>query len=203
MIDELLAGVGSSAWALPLLFVLVAGDAVLVIVPGETAVTAFAALGAATGSPPIAGVVAVAAVAAFLGDALCYALGRTVGLHRWGWMRGRRAQDAFAWARSRLDRSTAAIVFTARFIPFARLAVNLTAGASRIPAPRYLTIAAVAACGWAAYQSLVGVVVAWLVPGSTLAAVLISIAVALGLGVALDWILARRVRSDGGPDAAT
>jgi DNA/RNA endonuclease G (NUC1) len=105
-------------------------------------------------------------------------------------MRAPRAQSAFAWARTRLDRSTAAIVFTARFIPFARLAVNLTAGASRVPAPRYLAIAAVAATGGAAYQSFVGAIVAWIIPGSTVAAVLVSIAVALALGVAVDarWL---------------
>lgn len=202
MIDELLAGLGSSPWALPAVFLLVVGDAFLVVVPGEAAVAAFAALAVSTGRPPIAAVVAVAAAAAFMGDALCYLVGRRIGLHRWAWMRGRRAQAAFAWSRGRLDRSTAAIVFTARFIPFARLAVNLTAGASRLHAPRYLTIAAVAATGWAAYQSFVGVVVAWLVPGGTVAAVLVSIAAALALGVGMDAILSRRVGRGGGRDAA-
>ncbi|WP_344092415.1 DedA family protein [Microbacterium deminutum] len=198
----LLAGWASSPWALAALFLLVVGDAFLVVIPGEAAVTAFAALAVSVGTPPISGVVAVAAMAAFAGDALCYVVGRTVGLHRWAWMRGRRAQSAFAWSRARLDRSTAAIVFTARFIPFARLAVNLTAGASRVHAPRYLAIAAVAATGWAAYQSVVGVVVAWVVPGGTAAAMLVSVAVALALGLALDMLLSRRVRRGGGRDAA-
>ena len=193
MIEQLLADVGASAWALPLLFLLVAGDAFTVIIPGEAAVTAFAALGFSTGQPPIAAVIAVAAAAAFAGDALCYLIGRRAGLERWRWMRGRRARAAFAWARARLERSTAAIVFTARFIPFARLAVNLTAGASRIPAPRYLAVSAMAATGWAAYQSFVGALVAWLLPGSTTLAVLVSIGVALGLGLALDAVLGRRI----------
>ena len=201
MVDDVLVNIGASPWALPMLFALVALDAFLVVVPGETAVTAFAALGVASGSPPLAAVVAVAAAAAFLGDALCYFIGRRVGLERWRWMRGPRAQAAFAWARRRLDRSTAAIVFTARFIPFARLAVNLTAGASRVPAPRYLAIAAAAATGWAAYQSFVGAIVAWIIPGSTVVAVLVSIAVALALGVALDALLARRVDTSEGRDA--
>ncbi len=41
-----------------------------------------------------------------------------------------------------LVRRTAPALFTARFVPFARLAVNLTAGASRVPAARYLAVAA-------------------------------------------------------------
>lgn len=194
MVDELLGQIAASPWALPALFLLVFADALLVVVPGEAAVTAFAALSVSEGTPPVAAVVAVAACAAFAGDAACYVIGRVVGLQRWAWMRGRRAQMMFGWARARLDRSTAAIVFTARFIPFARLAVNLTAGASRVPAPRYLAIAAVAATGWALYQSFVGAVVAWLIPGSTLLAVLVSIGVALALGIALDAILSHRVR---------
>lgn len=196
-----LVDIGASVWALPMLFALVALDAFVVVIPGETAVTAFAALAVASGTPPLAAIVGVAAGAAFLGDALCYLIGRRVGLERWRWMRDPRAQSAFAWARARLDRSTAAIVFTARFIPFARLAVNLTAGASRVPAPRYLAIAAVAATGWAAYQSFVGAIVAWIIPGSAVAAVLVSIAVALALGVALDAVLARRVGTRRGRDA--
>jgi membrane protein DedA with SNARE-associated domain len=201
VIDEVLVNIGAGPWALPMLFALVALDAFLVVIPGETAVTAFAALGVASGTPPLAAVVGIAAGAAFLGDALCYLIGRRVGLERWGWMRGRRAQSAFAWAQTRLDRSTAAIVFTARFIPFARLAVNLTAGASRVPAPRYLAIASVAATGWAAYQSFVGAIVAWIIPGSTVAAVVVSITVALALGVAVDALLARRVGARRGRDA--
>jgi membrane protein DedA with SNARE-associated domain len=201
VIDVVLVNIGASAWALPMLFALVALDAFLVVIPGETAVTAFAALGVASGTPPLAAVVGIAAGAAFLGDALCYLIGRRVGLERWGWMRAPRAQSAFAWARTRLDRSTAAIVFTARFIPFARLAVNLTAGASRVPAPRYLAIASVAATGWAAYQSFVGAIVAWIIPGSTVVAVLVSIGVALALGVAVDGLLARRVGTRRGGDA--
>ncbi len=135
VLDDLLAQLATSPWALAALFLLVVGDAFLVVVPGEAAVTAFGALAVSTGTLPIALVIAIAAAAAFTGDAACYLLGRTVGLDRWRWMRHRRVRALFSWAAVRLDRSTAAIVFTARFIPFARLAVNLTAGASRVAAP--------------------------------------------------------------------
>ncbi|MET0447434.1 MAG: DNA/RNA non-specific endonuclease, partial [Aeromicrobium sp.] len=144
--------------------------------------------------PPLGAVIAVGAVAAFVGDACCYAVGRAAGLDRWGWMRTRRVQAAFAWARTRLGRRTAVVVFTARFIPFARLAVNLVAGASRVPAPRYLVAVGVAALGWSAYQALVGAVVGTLVPGGPLVAVVVSIAVAIGLGIAVDAVVARIAR---------
>lgn len=198
VIEDLLVQLAASPWALAALFALVLGDAFLVVIPGEAAVTALGALAISTGSPPLAAVIAVAALAAFSGDAACYLIGRTVGLQRWRWMRAPRVRAAFAWATTRLDRSTAAIVFTARFVPFARLAVNLTAGASRVTPARFLPIAAIAATGWATYQALVGAAVAWVLPGNTLLAVLVSIGVAVALGAAIDAALRIRARRRAG-----
>ena len=191
MFADLLTSVAAGPWALPALFALVLADAVLVVVPGEVAVTAAGALAAATGTPPLAAVVGVAALAAFCGDALCYGVGRFAGVERWGWMRHRRIRAAFEWAGARLSRGTATVVFTARFIPFARLAVNLTAGATRVPAPRYLGTVAVAATAWALYQAVVGAAVGGLLPGSPALAVIVSIAVAIILGVTIDAAAAR------------
>jgi membrane-associated protein len=194
VIEELLTHVAHSPWALPLLFLLVLGDAFLVVVPGEAAVTAFGALAVSTGEPDAAAVVAVAAVAAVAGDAACYLVGRTVGLERWRWMRARRVRSAFAWSHARLQRRAALVLFTARFIPFARLAVNLTAGATRIAAPRYLVIAGFAALAWALYQALIGAVVAAVVPGGPVVAVGVSVVLAVGIGLAIDAVLARQLR---------
>lgn len=192
--DGWLLDVAADPWALVLLFGLVLGDAFLVVVPGEAAVSAFGALAVSTGSPPLPAVIAIGALAAFCGDACCYLIGRTVGITRWRWMRHRRVRAAFAWAQARLDRSTAVVVFTARFIPFARLAVNLVAGASGVPAARYLSVVGVAALGWSAYQSIVGAIVGLLVPGGPLVAVLVSIVVAIGLGFGVDAAVARIAR---------
>lgn len=201
MVEELLTEIAHSPWALPLLFALVLSDAFLVVVPGEAAVTALGALAASEGRPALAAIVLVAAAAALAGDGACYLVGRTIGLQRWRWMRAPRSQAALAWARLRLERRAALVLFTARFIPFARLAVNLTAGATRLPAPRYLAVAALAALAWALYQALVGAVVATLVPGGPVAAVVVSVAVAVGLGLAVDAVLARRLRARRSPGA--
>lgn len=186
---DLLAGTLPGPWGLALMCLLVVGDAFFVIVPGEIAVTALGALAVTTGSPPLWLVVVCAAVAATVGDACCYLIGRIVGTDRWRWMRAPRVQQALGWARRRLDDGTATVLFTARFVPFARLAINLVAGASRIHPPRYLALVAVAATGWALYQAAVGAVVAAVLPGGPLVAVPVSIVIALGLGVLLDRIL--------------
>ncbi len=192
MIDDLLVQLSGGPWALPLLLALVVGDAFLVIVPGEIAVTAYGALAVSAGAPPLAAVIAVAAAGAAAGDLACYAVGRAVGLERWRWMRRPRVRAALAWARRRLARRMALALFTARFIPFARLAVNLSAGAARVPFGRYALVVVVAASGWATYQAVIGAAVATWVPGGPVVAVIVSVLLAVALGLTLDALLALR-----------
>lgn len=189
---DLLTASLSSPWSLVLMSLLVVGDAFFVVVPGEVAVTALGAIAVTTGSPPLWAVVLCAAVAATVGDACCYLIGRSVGTQRWRWMRVPRVQQALAWARRRLDGGMATVLFTARFVPFARLAINLVAGASRIPPSRYLALVALAATGWALYQAAVGAAVAAILPGGRLVAVPVSIVLAIGLGALIDVCVRHR-----------
>lgn len=189
---DLLTASLSSPWSLVLMSLLVVGDAFFVVVPGEVAVTALGAVAVTTGSPPLWAVVLCAAVAATVGDACCYLIGRSVGTQRWRWMRVPRVQQALAWARRRLDGGMATVLFTARFVPFARLAINLVAGASRIPPSRYLALVALAATGWALYQAAVGAAVAAILPGGPLVAVPVSIVLAIGLGALIDVCVRHR-----------
>ena len=187
-VDAWLQAIAASPWALVGMAALVFADAFLVVVPGEAAVTAFGALAVTHESFPLASVIA------FAGDACCYLVGRTVGVRRWAWMRGPRVSAALEWARARLERNAAVVLFTARFVPFARLAVNLAAGAARVDPLRYLGVAALAALAWASYQAVIGAVVAAVVPGGPLVAVVVSIVVAVGIGLGIDVVLARRAR---------
>ncbi|MDQ1122728.1 DedA family protein [Microbacterium trichothecenolyticum] len=193
-VDVWLQAIAASPWALLGMALLVFADAFLVVVPGEAAVTAFGALAVEHGAFPLASVVLVAAAAAFAGDVCCYLVGRTVGVQRWTWMRGPRVGAALDGARARLERNAAVVLFTARFVPFARLAVNLAAGASRVKPARYLGVAALAALAWATYQAVIGAVIAAMVPGGPVVAVIVSIVVAVGIGVGIDLVLARRAK---------
>ncbi|MDF2561494.1 MAG: hypothetical protein K0R99_2940 [Microbacterium sp.] len=186
---DLLAEALTGPWSLVVMSLLVLGDAFFVVVPGEIAVTALGALAVTSGTPPLWTVIVCAAAAATVGDVCCYLIGRIVGTDRWRLMRAPRVQQALGWARRRLDGGTATVLFTARFVPFARLAINLVAGASRIHPPRYLVLVALAATGWALYQAAVGAAVAAILPGGPLIAVPVSIVVALGLGLLLDRVL--------------
>lgn len=183
----------SDPWALAVMSLLVLGDSFFVVIPGEIAVTALGAVASSSGTPPLWAVIVCAGVAAAAGDTACYLIGRTVGTERWRWMRAPRVRQALDWARRRLESGTATVLFTARFVPFARLAINLVAGASRIHPVRYLCLAGVAAFGWAAYQASVGAIVAAFVPGGPVVAVVVSVTVALGLGAVID-LAVRRAR---------
>ncbi|WP_309129300.1 VTT domain-containing protein [Microbacterium sp.] len=183
-------------WGLIAMGLLVLCDAFLVVVPGEIAVTALGALAVSEGAPPLWAVISVAAIAAWSGDATCFLIGRRVGLQRWRWMRTAKVQAALTAARRRLDRNAATVLFTARFVPFARLAVNLTAGASRLHPVRFLSLAACAAAGWAAYQAAVGAAIAAILPGGPLVAVVVSVVVAIAIGVIIDRVVTRTQRRD-------
>lgn len=195
MIPEPLLQILTGPWGVLLMGALVVGDAFLVVIPGEVAVTALGALALSQGSPPLPVIILVAAAAAWCGDVACYLIGRFVGVQRWRWMRAARIRSALDWAGRRLSSGTATVLFTARFVPFARLAVNLMAGATRIRAPRYMTLAALAANGWAVYQAAVGAVVAAVLPAVPLIAVAVSVVVAVVLGAVLDLVAARFTRA--------
>lgn len=186
-----LLGAAGSPWIYLALFLLVVFDAFLVVLPSETLVVALGALAAASGEPSILLVVPIAAIGALIGDSLCYLIGRSVGIDRWAWQRRRRIAAALARARGTVLTRAAVLIFTARYIPYARIAVNLSAGAAGLPLRRFLPLAAVAGTTWAVYNVVIGAAFGSALPGSPLLAILLSVAVAIALGVAVDLVTRR------------
>lgn len=186
-IEPALAG----PWVYAVLLALVIADAFLVVLPSETVVVALGSLALSTGAPQIAGVLAAAALGAIVGDNLCYGIGRRIGTERFAWMRRPRIRHAIDYAAAALERRPASLILTARYIPFARIAANLTAGATRFPYRRYAPLTVVAGASWACYNCLIGALFgAWLAE-YPIAAILISVLVAIALGVGIDTIAAR------------
>lgn len=183
-----------SPWLLPALFLLVVGDAFLVVLPSETVVVALGALAGATGSPALGPIILVAAAGAITGDGLCFALGRLAGTDRWGWQRVRPVRAAIDRARRAILTRPAVLIFTARYVPFARIAVNLTAGASGLPLGRFLPLSAAAGLAWAVYNTVVGAFFGALLADQPVLAVAISVVIAIGLGLAIDALTARAIR---------
>ncbi len=183
-----------SPWVLPVVALLTILDALLVIVPSETVVVALATLSISSGEPNLVLLIVVAAIAAVVGDSLTFALGRKLGSPMLARIRSPRVQSVFAWARAALDRRAALVIFIARYIPYGRVAVNLVAGATGFPYRRYLPLSALACLAWALYNVALGATFgAWLGDNPVLA-VIVSVVVAVAIGLLIDAIRVRRER---------
>lgn len=120
-------------------------DALIPVLPSETAVIALGVATAGTADPRIGLLVALAAFGAFLGDNTAYLLGRRFGpaVDRRLFARERGARRRARAERS-LDRFGMLIIIACRFIPGGRTAVTLTCGLIGYPRRRFVIATAVA-----------------------------------------------------------
>jgi len=120
-------------------------------VPGETALIAFGVL-ASQGHYSIAIVIAVAAVAAIVGDNLGFWLiGRRGGhalIARYAWIE-RRTRRGIARARSLIDRYGGRAVFFGRFVSVLRETIAWVAGLAGMGWPKFLLWNALGGIVWA------------------------------------------------------
>ena len=84
----------------------------------------------------------------------------------------------------------AAFIIAARFIPFGRVAVNLSAGALAFPRRRFIIIDAIAVSIWATYGVLIGITAAEIFENNLLVSILVGVAGGIALGWIVDKILA-------------
>ena len=189
---QLLDGVMSSPWLYAALFALAAVDAFLPLVPSETlAITA--GVYAGTGKATLVAVIAAAAAGAFAGDHVSYAIGRGLGarlLERAPV--GSRAHVLQAWARRRLAERGGSILVVCRYIPGARTATTLTAGAVGHPLHSFTPFIAVAGLSWGAYAALIGYLGGTAFEDSPLLGTALGLALALTLAVAIELVRHRR-----------
>lgn len=106
----------------------------------------------------------------------------------------KKVQRVLGWAAHSLERRPASVLLTARFIPFGRIAVNLTAGATGCDYRRFAGLTAIAGVGWASYNVRVGAVFGRLLGDNPLLAVAASVVVAVGVGMIIDLVIPRRAR---------
>jgi membrane-associated protein len=144
----------ASGWAYAVVLALALIDAVLPIVPSETAVIT-AGVVAADGDLAVPLVIAAAAVGAFAGDNIAYAIGHRYG-SRTRLLSGEKAKRRLAWAQKQLDERGGELIAVARFIPGGRTAVTLAAGVTHFPWRRFAVFDAIAAVIWAGYATLLG-----------------------------------------------
>ncbi len=120
---------------------------------------------------------------------MAYLLGRHVGVERFRWMRKPKVHRALTWARYELDKRGAMLIFTARYIPVGRVAVNWIAGTTAYPRRRFVILDIFASITWVAYSAGVGIIAGNWVHEHPLLGVGIAIAFAIVLGIVIDHLL--------------
>jgi membrane protein DedA with SNARE-associated domain len=146
----------ASGWAYAIVFALAVIDAVIPVVPSETAVIT-AGVVAAAGDLSLPLIIPAAAAGAFAGDNLAYAIGRRYGA--WAirrFFRGDKARRRLDAAKRQLDQRGGELIAVGRFIPGGRTAITLTAGLTGFRWPRFALFDAIAAVLWAGYAALLG-----------------------------------------------
>ena len=149
---DLIFAVARSPWALVALVGLLVIDGFFPLVPGETMVVTLAALGASGhGLDPVI-VLLVAIGATMVGDGIAFLIGRSIHPTRWVWMHGSKAQRGLRWASDRIEHNPGVILVGAKFLPFVRVAVTMTAGTSGLPVKKYLGFSLLAATIYTGYH---------------------------------------------------
>jgi membrane-associated protein len=148
--------VSHSAVTYPVVAFSAATDVLFPLIPSETIVITASVL-AAQGDLLIWVIVPAVALGAFLGDNLCYLLGRKIGdpiADRL--FDDEKGQARLLWAEEALRRRGAILIGVGRFIPGGRTATTFAAGTLEMPYRQFLVADAFAAALWALYVSMLG-----------------------------------------------
>jgi membrane protein DedA with SNARE-associated domain len=162
-LESWILALAASAWVHPAMFGFATIDGFFPPLPSESVVITLTVSAHATGTPWLPGILVMAAIGAWCGDQIAYAIGKGIGTDRIPFLRTRRGRKAVAWARRALLHRGASLILAARYVPVGRVAVNMTAGAVAYPRRRFMVFSAIAAVTWAIYSMLIGLAAAsWL-----------------------------------------
>lgn len=145
MMDHLMPLLTSS-WLYVIVFLIVAVDGFLVVVPSETVVIGLGALSAA-GHPHVAALALAVAAGGVAGDRVTYLLGRRAGR----FFTGGKVAVAKQTAEAALSRHGAVAILIGRFLPYGRTATALVSGSASMPMARFRVFSLLASIGWAVY----------------------------------------------------
>jgi membrane protein DedA with SNARE-associated domain len=136
----------SSPWLYAIVFVVVAIDGFVPVIPIEALVIGLGAL-TATGRPNLVALALSVTAGGMAGDRVTYLIGRGAGRR----LRHRRLTAARARAERALGRHGGTAILIGRFLPWGRAATALTAGSVRMPLLRYALFTGLSSAAWAAY----------------------------------------------------
>ena len=169
---------------------LIIGDAICPVFPGETTLNAAATL-AAQGQLDIGLVILAGAIGAIVGDSLLFWIARRGARHVRPQLERAKADERVAAAFAILDSSAPLLIIAGRYVPGLRFVVNVTMGLSEIPYRRFLPWSVLSGILWATYTSLLAYWIGTALQGFPLASFVISSLVTT-LAVAAVFLVVRR-----------
>jgi len=191
----------ASGWAYAAIFLLALLDAILPVVPSETAVIT-AGVVAASGHLSVPLIVASAMVGAMAGDNLAYLIGWRFGepvTRRF--FSSEKSRQRLAWAQRQLDQRGGQLILVARFIPGGRTVVTISAGLLNYPWRRFFAFDTVAALLWALYATALGYFGGRAFENAAWKGLLLALGTGFAVGgivEAVRWVLHKR-RGQGAP----
>ena len=198
VLDRITDSVSGSPATYGVVAAVAGADAFLPVLPSEAVVIAAGTL-AASGDLWLWALLPAAAVGAFLGDNVSYALGATLGERAAGKaMSGADARRRLRWAERQLRKHGALIIIGARFVPGGRTATTFAAGALDVTWRRFAVYDAIAAVLWATYGAMIGYVGGETFREETWKALALGFGIALAVAGAFE--LVRRIQAHRGKD---
>lgn len=193
-LHDIILPLAASPWIYLIALALVILDGFFPLFPSEAVIVALAALAASSATPHLLPLLLIATLGAIIADNATYLIGSLLGRQRVENLRLAPLTRLLGWADKSLQTRPAMLVLVARFIPWARLAVNLTAGTVSHPYRRFAPLCILASTLWATYNVAMGYLAGRWFAGNPLLGMILAVVFAIVIGLALDKLigLARR-----------
>lgn len=146
----------NSPWILLILIGFCVIDGFFPPFPSETLIIALASLAQHGDAISPWWVWLAGSVGAFIGDVIAFHIGRAIPVQRLRFMNTEKGLRLYDWAAVTLHKRGSMLIFSARFIPVGRVAVNISAGATGFERARFIRTDAMAVVAWAGYGILIG-----------------------------------------------
>jgi membrane-associated protein len=187
LIDE-----ASGDWAYLAVFLLVFGDALCALFPGETTLNAASTL-ASNGVLKLGLVMLAGAAGAIVGDSTLYWIARRNRERFRPRMDAAMKHEKVAAAMDFIGSSTAMLLVFGRYLPGLRFVVNATLGLAAHPYRHFLLWSAIGGTLWSVYTCGLAYLVGTALAGFPLASVIIS-GVVTTVAIGVVFLVARRRR---------